>query len=123
MLVPLNVQFLKVYVWDLRSTAFLFSRQPIVSGASQYPSHIYKMRVMGTWVSQFVGTGKQMGVRAMRAAGHANELATGYLEMEGLSLGPFGQTYLAPNISLDVEICLGLTWNGPCILISKRIQQ
>ena len=38
-----------------------------------------------------------------------NELATGYLEMEGLSLGPYGQTYLAPNIPLDVEIGLGLT--------------
>lgn len=60
----------------------------------------------------------QFELRVMR-----NELATGYLEMEGLSLGPYGQTYLAPNIPLDVEIGLGLTWDGPCIFISKRMQQ
>lgn len=31
--------------------------------------------------------------------------------------------YLARKIPLDVEIGIGLTWNGPCILISKKVQQ
>lgn len=47
-LISSNVQSLMVYVvWDL-FIPLLLLRQPMVSSASQYPSHVFRRRVMGT---------------------------------------------------------------------------
>lgn len=132
MLVPSNVQSLKVYVvWGLWLIPLLLPQQPMVSSASQYPRHVFRRRVMGTWVSQFVGIGKKLtgwiffvlaGLRVTRKRIMVSNRSFG----DGRALAgilwpnvpdPQNSPWWNSKLAWDRP---GGMWDEPCRIISKK---